>query len=1576
MPATPEFRTWAKKLLFAKKRKAVEEMERTQPQDVVDAEWEKVWNTPKFRDGYKKFLAGEPAKVSIGDTEAASPGGGPAWEKGAKTADIINGGKDKPLFRAKVGAFGQVQAPAISNVVVEPVKVIKGGIKTVMDDPGGFVHDVAKHVPYVGAAVSEIGEEVARMTAPTRGSEKEKDVIESRAARKGGKAVAKVTSGLGYDTPDIYPDDPAHIADIRKKITAGTATAGDRKRLDEYEYKIMGNQAGGAALGTAAQFALPGSNWKALLRQSAFLTGYRRMASGPAKDSDEAAARDLQDALEFLAPQAFLLLGKGIKAGVKGGAQLVKAAKAIANNKKLTAAQKRGVLEGILEMARQEGGDVDALEKAFREGMSHGVEDAPVTPGVAKTGPVRIDDSNRGMREILGEGNTTTAMVKYQPPAEPGALAGEPRVYARMGGDAALDAAGQTPTPPEELATALRAGAQAPAPNPRLNDEGVRYRVKAGDIPKDVANDAPTLSPDELREAMDAPRWRAVARRQAPMMAAPAATEPTAEMLNAQADEAERRGDMAEAERLRAVAEALKWGGRLGATAALGSVLPGVAKEAKGPFVKFAEAGMEKARELVRPARPSAFPATMAQAGLDTVEAAPLPTVIREGVGGLLNRARKAAIVGLTDQHGMIADFEREVGKAAGVKAPGGGRAGRAYARLTPFKPTQSAAIKTELSKGMGRSAMEAIEGKGMTDLWTSKQVHGKSLKDIVAPVIDQYEDFKTYAIARRLASRGAQDDALADVLTEAAPELEAFRHVTPELAAHADGVVQAMRAESPELAQMFDDVLREYTEYNQKLLGIMGQGKRLSPEQVAQIAASDEVFVPIRRAQDGGFMGMGRDMMKTPRRAVKRWDSTMGEGADPAEFFRGLVRESADIVDETAADTARAYSVAARNDIQATLLDVNDMAPEGMKLFHPLEHVEGMAAFNDAATNGKGNIMRHFDNGVERYYEVSDPLMVASLKALNADQQGALTKGVRAVNGLFRKGVTGNPFFAAYNIIRDTWVATAASKGRFIPVWDNILGAIDVIRGADIVDEVGNAGGLFNSTLSGDLTLGQKIARGLTEDTSAPRIARQWQEEAGKTLWQRGKRLMKGGQRLWGAIGEVSEDATRVAVGKRAKEYAQKTLKFDDIRDIQMYMAREARNTTMDFAKGGTITKAINTYVPFFNASFQGTVRAAQNMTAAKFMAVAGAATVLDVALWQANQDDPAYQNMPKWRKDKLYNIPLWKVKEELGLEVSDEDRNTYITVPKGFEIGLAGSFIVRMLDEIKRDAPETAAEVAQAIVNNLDVFSNVVPNLGAPAGIHPLLENKANYSQFQEGPLESQWELEKDPSLRYRRGTPESIRAAAQYTGKIPGLGQLLDDPIKLENFIRGTLGTSGQFATNIADQAGMAAGVLSDERASLDPRTPAQGLPVLGPAVKQMSRRFFKERNLPYGEHIDRLYDLTDERKQINSLVKDARERGDEATAQAIESENAQALEMGRQADKTIREINDLKDEIRAIEDDRSIPWGEKEALRKPLIEEIYRLTEAALPGAVPVGAESSSSFGGNPFDGAEFGGNPFD
>lgn len=705
----------------------------------------------------------------------------------------------------------------------------------------------------------------------------------------------------------------------------------------------------------------------------------------------------------------------------------------------------------------------------------------------------------------------------------------------------------------------------------------------------------------------------------------------------------------------------------------------------------------------------------------------------------------------------------------------------------------------------------------------------GKSLKDILAPVNDQLDDVRAYAVAKRsleLRSRG--------------------------IATGVDD--KAAQATVAELEDKMEPVFRELVEYQDHVLNYLKDAGIVSEKAVALMREANKDYVPFFRLMDqpgGGALTRGMGV----RQPVKR--------------IKGSSRLIVDPLESIVKNTYLYLNLADRNGVGRALLELGESHPNGEAIAKVVAaprqptRVTGAEAIkanpeiqqileqyaSDAGVNIKvedfsvfrpnsmvvgRNQIAVYRDGKRLLVEV-DPEIADTFKALDAQSAGMLVKIMAVPARLLRAGAVLSPEFIARNPIRDQLSAFVFSEGGFIPFLDLSRGIFHMVKKDEVFQNWIKSGGPMASLVSLDRTYLQKNIRQIAEQTG---------------LGERVLNVVKSPIEGLRVLSDLAERGTRL--GEFAKVAGEAPGKEKILKG-----GFASREVTLDFQRIGAKTRSVNQLIAFFNANIQGqdkVIRSFKNNPLRTTAKIAAGITLPSVTLHAINRkfhddpDDPnGYSKLPRWVRDIFWNV-----------KVGD----TWWRFPKPFELGIIfGTGAERMVDFIMDKDPKA--------------FDGILKTMGRgaapgflPTALTAPIEAFANRSLFTERPIIPAGRERLLPEYQYSLYTTEAAKALGKLLAQIPVVGESRHiSPAIMENYVRSWTGGLGTHILNLADLALRKTGVLPD------PPTPATTLADI-PFIKG----FVVRHPTAGAEPIQKFFDEFDKQQSAQLTVKALIREGD--------------------------------------------------------------------------------------------------
>ena len=510
-------------------------------------------------------------------------------------------------------------------------------------------------------------------------------------------------------------------------------------------------------------------------------------------------------------------------------------------------------------------------------------------------------------------------------------------------------------------------------------------------------------------------------------------------------------------------------------------------------------------------------------------------------------------------------------------------------------------------------------------------------------------------------------------------------------------------------------------------------------------------------------------------------------------------------------------------------------------------------------------NTIMVFEDGKRKFYQVPEDVFKAVSGMMESDV-GAIMKLLAFPARTLRAGATLTPEFMGRNPIRDQFTAFVFSKYGYIPGVDLVKGIFNTVKKTDLHGKWLAGGGAHSMLVSLDRVTSQATLS--------------------KVLGKKDiKGVVKNPIEALRILSEFGEKGTRLGAFGRASKKG--------VTDLEA--AFESRDITLDFARRGSQTRAVNMLVAFWNAQVQGlnklTRAFRERPMQSTFRAVSGI-TLPSVLLYLNNRNDPRYQELPQWQKDLFWIIPVG-------------DDGPIIRVPKPFEVGIIfGTVPEHILTWIDKNDPEALKSVAQTLMEAS------APGY-IPTGLVPIIENISNYSLFRQRPIVSQ-------SVQ---GLPKELQASRYTSETAKEIGKIIkQSPAKLENFVNGYTGGLGRYALQASDALLESLGVVSP------PPEPAKVA-----ADRPFLRAFVAREPIGSGsESVNKFYDLLEESSATKKVVTDFAEQGkDKEALEYLRSHPAGFYTKG--LNKIARTFSELRRKRNAVLDSRELtPEQKKRAI----------------------------------------------
>jgi Heat-labile enterotoxin alpha chain. len=455
--------------------------------------------------------------------------------------------------------------------------------------------------------------------------------------------------------------------------------------------------------------------------------------------------------------------------------------------------------------------------------------------------------------------------------------------------------------------------------------------------------------------------------------------------------------------------------------------------------------------------------------------------------------------------------------------------------------------------------------------------------------------------------------------------------------------------------------------------------------------------------------------------------------------------------------------------------------------------------------TKNKNTISRLVEGRREVYEVPADIKKV--MDNVNPYQLGVIARVISAPTRLFRAGTTAlSAPFTVTNYLRDQTTSALYSKSIL-----NTHNPVNIISG--LASATRDFAGESQSPLwkkFEQFTGDQTIYDELRNAQNTKRLMREVRGgQAGKIT-----NMITQPIRTLEDLNSITEKATRF---QNFKGIYEKVLHdTGDEQEAIKAAVLAARQNSVDFQRSSSFTRALNLFIPYFNASVQGSrnvARSFRDRPVATSMKSVGLVALPSVALTAYNFSDEkrreAYQSISDFEKKNNFILvgPNPRQKEDGSWEGIYK-----IPKPQGY----------RELTDPVRDVTEAFLK-GESVKNVAGIFKDMIGGLSGPidttdskklvGGLIPqaakpwiqLGMNKDLYTGSDVVP-EFMREETSDPTKRAYKGTSGSARLIAKQLGV---------SPIQVEKVIQDVAGSLGRYGINASDNALAAAGKIPKEQ-----------------------------------------------------------------------------------------------------------------------------------------------------------------
>lgn len=651
---------------------------------------------------------------------------------------------------------------------------------------------------------------------------------------------------------------------------------------------------------------------------------------------------------------------------------------------------------------------------------------------------------------------------------------------------------------------------------------------------------------------------------------------------------------------------------------------------------------------------------------------------------------------------------------------------------------------------------------------------NAKSFEQIVNKV-ENIHEFETYLVALRAVEKNAQ---------KIDTGIEMF---------DAKATVQ-------KLNRKYKDLADELFIYQRAVLNYLKDSGFFSQKDYDNMVEKNKYYIPFQRVNDNGYI-----TEKIGKNKVYSIKYMTGSKKDIYRPLESILRNTYNIVAmaeknriaRSVADLAKEQGsemFIERRDMPFDIRDKGKTNDRGISLEKVFEQYN-KKVLNELAENE----FAVFENGKASVFAVRDPEVAKLIKTMKNQQDvNGILKPLAQLNRVFKAGATTlNLAFAMKNIIFDTGLAIFnSSKGAGIL---KKYGAAvkSVLKEDEFFQKFMAAGGGHAAFLSLDRFSLNNQLRDIYNSGYADRVWNSVRE--GRVL----DAIDSGILNPLRFASELLENVPRMAEFMATLEGKPHT------KDNLMKAALNSRQITIDFAQGGTYSRALNAIYAFFNANILSAKIMANILTdktkAPKAIAAMGVIGILEALNNYDYDNQQQYldiQETPEYVKNMFWL-----------LRVPGQQMN--IKIPKPRELGMISTAFERVTTNIlnKMDGNDTNTILYELAKTGYDTMTGMVnyKQMAVPTALTPVVETITNYDLFLNTKLVPNYLENMLPEYQYKPNTSETAKLISKGLGTIFGKQNIMS-PIKLENLVTGYFGALGDQILRLSD-VGLKASGISD-------------------------------------------------------------------------------------------------------------------------------------------------------------------
>lgn len=509
---------------------------------------------------------------------------------------------------------------------------------------------------------------------------------------------------------------------------------------------------------------------------------------------------------------------------------------------------------------------------------------------------------------------------------------------------------------------------------------------------------------------------------------------------------------------------------------------------------------------------------------------------------------------------------------------------------------------------------------------------------------------------------------------------------------------IAAMEEKYPQ----FKDIAESVYEWQRTFMYEYGVKSGLMSEQTAKaLWQKYPCYIPFNRNVEGAIKSFGKRGLANQNAAIRSAKGSGLDMCDPIENIALKVEEFMKAADRNAvmqeiANTAdqeggfgymleqvppdmSPTTVSAEKTKQTIdqLLKENLSQTDATKIYEVLDNAIG-DVITDFQINSKqsGNVVWVYRNGKKTYYQVHDSNLLQALIGLNKKQFDIVTKGFGKVTRLFKALTTGG---------NAVWSLTSNSVRDFSSAYKYSVEKNPIKFTVDYVKAIGNVMSQIGDSKGKRTSEYLKLYRTLGGGYNSSVVNTQQLKSTVKSIVSLDKTMPQKVAHSFNILHRIETLADAVETAPRLAEFKRVLEKTGDKRQA----LKAAEEITVNFNRSGTTGKWIDQWIPYFNASIQGTTKFIDNLLHNQvFRTKTIISGILKVALlfaWNmiamGDDDNDEYEKLSAYKKNNFYNIY--------------KGNGEFISIPKAKDVAYFDSIVERIFEMAFKEDVDWAQEV-----------------------------------------------------------------------------------------------------------------------------------------------------------------------------------------------------------------------------------------------------------------------------------------